>query len=126
MAEFMYKNNLKWNSLVEKDIPIPTPWEKEKYDNFSYNIQKERKALRAEKVPEVEVEALFERERKESSGILDNMKYSGKTGAFEGGGYMQYGLYRPYSDCIMFTRNKQEFCPVCRKAISDVIDQYTK
>jgi hypothetical protein len=120
------KNNLKWNSLVEKDIPIPTPWEKEKYDAFSYEIQKERKELRAAKVPEVEVEALFERERKESSAILDNMKYSGKVGAFEGGGYKQYGIYRPYADCIMFTRNKQEFCPVCRKAISDVIDQYTR
>jgi hypothetical protein len=48
------------------------------------------------------------------------------VGAFEGGGYMQYGLYRPYADCIMFTRNKQEFCPVCKDAISKVIDQYTK
>ena len=120
------KDNLKWKELVESGTPLPTPWQKEKYDEFSYNIQKERKALRAEKVPEVEVEALFERERKESSAILDNMKYTGKVGAFEGGGYLQYGLYRPYADCIMFTRNKQKFCPVCQKAISDVIDQYTK
>ncbi|MCD4789031.1 MAG: IgA Peptidase M64, partial [Bacteroidales bacterium] len=120
------KDNLKWKNLVEAGTPLPTPWEKEKYDNFSYNTQKERKELRAEKVPEAEVEALFERERKESSEILDNMEYSGKVGAFEGGGYMEYGLYRPYPDCIMFTRNKQEFCPVCRQAISDVIDQYAK
>lgn len=117
--------NLKWKQLVEDNTPLPTPWEKEKYDNFSYDIQKERKALRAKKVPEAEVEALFKRERKESSAILDNMEYSGKVGAFEGGGYKQYGLYRPYSDCIMFTRNKQEFCPVCQDAISRVIDQYT-
>ncbi|MBC8487757.1 MAG: peptidase M64 [Bacteroidetes bacterium] len=120
------KDNLKWKDLVEAGTPLPTPWEKEKYDTFSYNTQKERKKLRAEKVPEAEVEELFERERRESSEILDNMEYSGKVGAFEGGGYMEYGLYRPYPDCIMFTRNKQEFCPVCRQAISDVIDQYTK
>lgn len=120
------KDNLKWKDLVEAGTPLPTPWEKEKYDTFSNNTQKERKKLRAEKVPETEVEALFERERKESSEILDNMEYSGKVGAFEGGGYMEYGLYRPYPDCIMFTRNKQEFCPVCRQAISDVIDQYAK
>jgi len=120
------KDNLKWKGLVEAGTPLPTPWEKEKYDTFSYNTQKERKKLREEKVPEAEVEALFERERRESSEILDTMKYSGKVGAFEGGGYMEYGLYRPYADCIMFTRNKQEFCPVCRQAISDVIDQYTK
>jgi len=120
------KNNMKWKELVDKDTPLPTPWEKEKYDSFSYSIQKERKALRAAKVPEAEVEALFERERKESAEILDNMEYSGKVGAFEGGGYMQFGLYRPYADCIMFTRNKQHFCPVCQDAISKVIDQYTK
>jgi len=118
--------NLKWKHLVDKSTPLPTSWEKEVYDNFSYDIQKERKALRAAKVPEAEVEALFEREKKDSADILDNMEYTGKVGAFEGGGYMQYGLYRPYADCIMFTRNKQQFCPVCQDAISKVIDQYTK
>ena len=120
------KDNLKWKNLVETETPLPTPWEKEKYDKFSYDIQKERKALRAKKVPEAEVEALFEREKKESAAILDNMQYTGKVGAFEGGGYMQYGYYRPYADCIMFTRNKQQFCPVCQGAISKVIEQYVK
>jgi len=120
------KNNLKWKHLVEAETPLPTPWEKEKYDEFSYNIQKERKKLRAAKVPEAEVEALFEKEKAKSSAILDNMEYSSKVGAFEGGGYMQFGLYRPYADCIMFTRNKQQFCPVCQDAISKVIDQYVK
>ena len=118
--------NLKWKDLVDETTPLPTPWDKEQYDKFSYEIQKERKALRASKVPEKEVEALFEREMEESSAILDHMEYTGKVGAFEGGGYMQYGLYRPYADCIMFTRNKQQFCPVCQDAISKVIDQYVK
>jgi hypothetical protein len=72
------------------------------------------------------VEALFERERKESKAILDNMEYTGMVGAYEGAGYMQYGLYRPYADCIMFTRNRQVFCPVCTEAISRVMDQYTR
>jgi hypothetical protein len=35
-------------------------------------------------------------------------------------------MYRSAIDCIMFTRNKQEFCPACRRAISQVIDQYSK
>jgi hypothetical protein len=120
------KENLKWKNLVEKDTPIPTPWDKEKHDNYSFEIQKERKALRAKNAPESEMEALLEKERKELTSLLDNMEYSGKVGAFEGGGYMQYGLYRPYADCIMFTRNRQQFCPVCRDAISKVIDMYVK
>jgi hypothetical protein len=120
------KENLKWKNLVMEGTPIPTPWDKEKHDNYSFEIQKERKALRAKKAPESEMEALFEKERKELTSLLDNMEYSGKVGAFEGGGYMQFGLYRPSADCIMFTRNKQQFCPVCRDAISKVIDMYAK
>jgi hypothetical protein len=120
------KENLKWKHLVDKTTPIPTPWDKEKHDNYSFEIQKERKALRAKNAPESEMEALFERERKDLTALLDNMEYSGKVGAFEGGGYMQYGLYRPYADCVMFTRNKQQFCPVCRDAISKVVDLYVK
>ncbi len=68
--------------MVDKSTPLPTPWEKEKYDEFSYGIQKERKELRAAKVPESEVEALFEREKKESADILDNMEYTGKGWSF--------------------------------------------
>lgn len=120
------KENLKWKNLVDKSTPVPTPWEKEKHDQYSFEIQKERRELRAKNVPESEMEALFEREKKELTALLGNMPYSGKVGAFEGAGYMQYGLYRPYADCIMFTRNKQQFCPVCRDAISRVIEQYTK
>jgi hypothetical protein len=120
------KENLKWKNLVAKSTPVPTPWEKEKHDKYSFEIQKERRELREKKVPETEMEALFEREKKELTVLLDNMEYSGKVGAFEGGGYMQYGLYRPYADCIMFTRNKQQFCPVCRDAVSKVIEQYIK
>jgi hypothetical protein len=120
------KENLKWKDLVSENTPIPTPWDKEKHDNYSFEIQKERKVLRARKAPESEMEALFERERKDLTKLLDNMEYAGKVGAFEGGGYMQYGLYRPYADCIMFTRNKQQFCPVCQDAISKVIDMYAK
>jgi hypothetical protein len=120
------KDNLKWKELVKEDTPIPTPWDKERHDNYSFEIQKERKALRAKNAPESEMEALFEKERKELTSLLNNMEYSGKVGAFEGGGYMQFGLYRPYADCIMFTRNKQQFCPVCQNAISKVIDLYTK
>jgi len=120
------KENLKWKELVSENTPIPTPWDKERHDNYSFEIQKERKALRAKNAPESEMEALFEKERKTLTSLLDNMEYSGKVGAFEGGGYMQYGLYRPYADCIMFTRNKQLFCPVCQDAISKVIDLYTK
>ena len=52
--------------------------------------------------------------------------YAEKVGAFEGGGYMSKGLYRPYLDCRMKTNTAKGFCPVCVKAINDMIDIYTK
>jgi hypothetical protein len=72
------------------------------------------------------MEALFEREKKLTLEMFAKNKYKDATGAFEGGNYMQFGLYRSALDCIMFTRNKQEFCPACSKAISEVIDMYAK
>ncbi len=118
--------NLKWKELVKPGTPIPTPWSKTEYDNFSFGIQKERRALRAANVPETEMEALFEREKKATLEMFAKNKFANATGAFEGGNYMQFGIYRSALDCIMFTRDKQEFCPACTKAISEVIDMYSK
>jgi len=118
--------NLKWKELVKPGTPVPTPWGKEEFDNFSFEIQKERRALRAANVPETEMENLFEREKKTSQEMFDKNKYKDATGAFEGGNYMQFGIYRSALDCIMFTRNKQAFCPACSKAISEVIDLYSR
>lgn len=118
--------NLKWKDLVEPGTPIPTPWNKKEFDDFGYAIQKERKQLRAANVPEEKMEALFEREKNTLLGMISMMEYKNAAGAFEGGNYMQFGLYRSAVDCIMFTRNRQQFCPACQRAISQVIDQYSK
>lgn len=118
--------NLKWKELVDENTPLPTPWPKMEFDQFSYEIQKERKELRAAKAPEEELEALFNREKAHETELLNNFRYSGKVGAYEGANYMQHGLYRSYPDCIMFTRNRNDFCPACQRAIGWVIDQYTQ
>lgn len=49
-----------------------------------------------------------------------------KVGVFEGGGYASKGVYRPTYDCRMRTNEAKGFCPVCAKAIEDVLDFYTK
>lgn len=118
--------NLKWKELTEPGTPIPTPWDKEAFDKFSYKIQTERKQIRADKKPEYVMEELFERERAHEKEMISKMEYTGKVGAFEGAGYQPKGLYRAETDCIMFTRNRQIFCRVCQHTIERVIDQYTK
>lgn len=120
------KDNLKWKDMMEDGTPIPTPWDKEKFDKHGIEIQKERSRLRAAKSPESVLEDLFLRQRKEETAMIAAMENTGKIGVYEGASYYQYGMYRSSTDCIMYTRNKLDFCPVCQRALSKVIDQYTK
>lgn len=48
------------------------------------------------------------------------------VGLFEGGGYSTKGVFRPVDDCRMRTNSAPAFCPVCQRAISRMIDFYTK
>lgn len=51
-------------------------------------------------------------------------KYKDKVGAFEGGGYVAKGVYRPVQDCSMKSNISDGFCPVCKKALTDMINFY--
>jgi hypothetical protein len=113
---------LKWKDLLDPGIPLPTTWGKEEYETRSKAVQERRKALRARKAPESEMDALFAEELAWSRPFLAGAPYGGKVGLFEGAGYRAKGLYRASTDCIMFTRNRERFCPVCARAIERVID----
>jgi len=56
----------------------------------------------------------------------DTDDYKNKVGAFEGGGYMEKGIYRPAHDCTMRSVKIDGFCPVCKKAIQQMIDFYSE
>lgn len=49
-----------------------------------------------------------------------------RIGLFEGAGYSLKGVYRGMQDCRMRTNENPEFCIICRKALNDLIDFYTK
>jgi len=116
----------KWRDLVEPGTPLPTPWDKEAFEQKSREIQERRRELRAKGAPESEMNKLFTEEMEIETKLLSSMKYSGKVGAFEGASYEAKGLFRPEADCIMFTRDKVGFCRVCRRAIERVIDMYAR
>jgi hypothetical protein len=115
--------NLKWKDLLAAGTPVPTPWDKEEFDRFERDIQRQRRELRAAGKPEAEMDELFRKEREKEDAMLGSQKYAGKVGAFEGANYEAKGYYRPEVDCIMFTRHKT-FCAVCRRAIERVIGMY--
>jgi len=75
-------NQIKWKSLLSKDVALPT---------------------------------LPSRSRSKERVI----------GAFEGGGYLSKGMYRPQANCWMGSANaKVGFCAVCEDAIQRMIDYY--
>src|ERR1039458_7655038 len=92
--------NLKWKDLVAAVTPVPTPWDKEKFDRFERDIQRQRKELRAAGKPEAEIDELFRKERAQEDAMLGSEKFTGKVGAFEGANYEAKGYYRPEVDCI--------------------------
>ena len=49
-----------------------------------------------------------------------------KVGVFEGAGYSVKGVYRGVQDCRMRINETPDFCPVCKQALTDIIDFYTK
>jgi hypothetical protein len=55
----------------------------------------------------------------------ETSKYKNTIGAFEGGGYVAKGVYRPMQDCSMKTATINNFCPVCQRAITWMIELYS-
>jgi hypothetical protein len=117
---------LKWHDLVTGGTPLPTPWDKAEYEKHSAQIQERRREIRKRNAPEEEMDALFREQQAWEQKLLGSMKYAKAVGAFEGAAYEARGLYRPAADCIMFSRNPVGFCPVCRRAISRIVDLYAK
>ena len=117
--------NLKWKDLVLPDTPLPTPWNKEAYEQASREYQKRRAQIRKDNRPESVMEALFHENLKFEQEMFKREKYWGRVGAFEGANYEAKGYYRPQVDCIMFSRTDY-FCKVCRRGIERVIDLYAR
>ncbi len=129
-----------WPEFVKREVPIPTPWEKEEYDRRDAAYQIKRTELN-DAIAEATrngaskklIDELTEKEKRHAADhaawaqkYLAESKWAGLVGAFEGAGYSSTGLYRPALDCLMFSRRVQPFCPVCERAVDQAIEQFTK
>lgn len=56
--------------------------------------------------------------------MLTQKQESLTLGAYEGGGYLEKGIYRPTPQCMM--NQLRDFCPVCQKAIEEYLDYMCK
>ncbi len=118
--------NLKWRTLVAPGTPLPTPWDKATFERRSGEFQAERARLRSDRAPETQIDALFREQEVWSTRFLREEDHAGRVGAFEGAAYESRGLYRSEVDCVMFTRDRVDFCRVCQAAIEGIIDLYTR
>ena len=118
-------DNLKWKHLVANSTPLPTPWPKEAYEAHSIAAQVKRAQMRADNVPESEMNELFRDNQAFSEDLFAGNEYRDAIGAFEGANYQAKGYYRSEQNCLMFTRSER-FCSVCSAAIEKVIDEYTR
>jgi hypothetical protein len=118
-------SKLKWKQHVQAGTPLPTPWPKAEYEAYSRDYQKRRAALRAANRPESEMSALFKEDLAHTKELFSKAQYRTAIGAFEGANYEASGYYRPAMQCIMFDRSDQ-FCPVCRDGIGEIIDLYAR
>jgi len=56
----------------------------------------------------------------------DTDEYNNILGVFEGGGYVAKGVYRPWRNCTMKEKAYNGFCPVCRNALFNVLDYFSR
>lgn len=119
------RNSLKWQDLVDGKTPIPTHWDKTKYDIHSNKYQKRRKEIRAQNLPESVMNELFAANSQFQKELFSKNPHKDAVGLFEGANYAANGYYRSEQNCIMFTRD-QIFCHVCSRAMEQIMDMYTK
>ncbi|MDY0279535.1 MAG: M64 family metallopeptidase [Salinivirgaceae bacterium] len=121
----MEHSAIKWNELIDPTMPLPTPWDKEKFDTHSIEIQKIRTEMRKRKAPEYQMTKLFRQQQNHEDSLFKTMENYGKVGLFEGAQYHALGVYRSAHNCTMFTRTL-EFCPACVRAFNLVGERYLK
>jgi hypothetical protein len=117
---------LKWRDLVKDGTPLPTSWDKQEYEAHAAEVRARRRALVERSAPQAEFDRLFAEQQAWEMAFVERQRHAGVVGAFEGASYEAVGLYRPEVDCIMFSRNPVGFCEVCRRALLEIIDMYTR
>ncbi len=139
ITAFLDVNKLKWKELLTLKKNLPVSWEKEEFEKLDASLQQERAELEKEldrlyikHAPQEQISKLEKRldelsqlHARKIDQFLQNSKYYGKVGVFEGAGYAAKGLFRSEVDCIMFSKGFKPFCMVCKKAIQQIIDFFS-
>lgn len=111
------------------DIYFPNvePWEPNITTLTNLEAKDWKKLLGDAPVPTPVKESAWELNPQNPNAAPFNPKKPWALGVYEGGGYLQHGVYRPWPNCMMNWFHKIDvYCPVCVKEIQNTIDLYTK
>lgn len=103
------------------------PWEQNITTLADFESKEWKKMLGDAPVPTPVKESIWELNPKNPRAKRFDSKKPWKLGVYEGGGYLERGVYRPWPNCMMnwfFTIDV--YCPVCVREIQKTIDLYTK
>jgi len=101
LADEYYTNNVTNSDFYNPQVE---PWEANITTNVGFTAKWKKMILPGTPVPTP---------RKD--------EYKEVIGMFEGGGYVEKGVYSPMMDCRMKSNEAQGFCPVCQEAIRKMI-----
>jgi len=115
--------HLKWKDLALPGTPIPTPWPKDCYENSLRDTPIRIQQMRADGATADQIATYRRQARETTEHCLSEGPYANKVGAFQGAMY-EDKYYRPQQRCIMLSG--EEYCAVCRHAIEEIIDLYSR
>jgi hypothetical protein len=121
-------SNLKWRDLLSPGISVPTEWGQAAFDSLGA-LRDSLAGLRARTGGKASpVDTVLRAVNGKLSRFFLDHPLRGKVGAFEGGGYLPKGFYRPTVNSLMNAFNSEEktYYPVNERAIVRMIDFYSK
>lgn len=134
LTALLDRENLEWRDLVTPGLPIPTEWGQRTFDSLGLardSLWRARGAAmrKAGEAPESvkKVGEEYDRRIREATdavvGFMEHHPLRGKVGAFEGGGYLPKGIYRPTVNSIMhqFNRSDRMYFGVSERAIEGMV-----
>jgi len=99
----------KWKNQLPEGTDIPTTWAKVEYDSLR-RLYYQKHGAERKRVAEL------------AEGIIHDPEIENVIGVYEGAGYASEGMYRSATDCRMFSKSLNQFCPICQQAINRKID----
>jgi hypothetical protein len=129
-------SKLKWRDILSPGISIPTEWGQAIFDSLGAlrdSLSGARRALMTGDGTDTAAKAAAIDTTLRTVNVrltrffLDH-PLRGKVGAFEGGGYLPRGFYRPTVNSLMnqFNNEEKTYYPVNERAIVRMIDFYSR